>query len=135
MSRGAKRASVLLGAGTVFRFPFLDYDDLLSHRWTASHVLHGLGSHRNKICGGDWHHIARPRFPSHTCVLYRNRGDGTFDRRSERRAIAAKKGRAHRRLLRLYDADGFTDIFVVMTASSVSFPSHWQWIFYRQMRR
>jgi hypothetical protein len=91
---------------------FLDYDndgnlDLFVTRymdWDSDH---------NKICGGDWHTYCPPgAFPATTCVLYRNRGDGTFEDVSERSGIAAKKGRALGVSFADYDADGFTDIFV-----------------------
>jgi enediyne biosynthesis protein E4 len=91
---------------------FFDYDndghlDLFVTRymdWDSDH---------NKICGGDWHTYCPPGvFPATTCVLYRNRGDGTFEDVSERSGIAAKKGRALGVSFADYDADGFTDIFV-----------------------
>jgi enediyne biosynthesis protein E4 len=91
---------------------FLDYDndgrlDLFVTRymeWSPDH---------NKICGGDWHTYCPPGvFPATSCVLYRNRGDGTFEDVSERSGIAAKKGRALGVAFADYDGDGFTDIFV-----------------------
>ena len=91
---------------------FFDYDndghlDLFVTRymeWDADH---------NKICGGDWHTYCPPaEFPPTTCILYRNRGDGTFENVSESSGIAAKKGRALGATFADYDADGFTDIFV-----------------------
>jgi hypothetical protein len=91
---------------------FFDYDndghlDLFVTRymdWDADH---------NKICGGDWHTYCPPSaFPATTCVLYRNRGDGTFEDVSERAAITAKKQRALGVAFADYDGDGFTDIFV-----------------------
>jgi hypothetical protein len=91
---------------------FLDYDndghlDLFVTRymeWDADH---------NKICGGDWHTYCPPGvFPATTCILYRNKGDGTFENVSEPSGIAAKKGRALGATFADYDADGFTDIFV-----------------------
>jgi hypothetical protein len=91
---------------------FFDYDndghlDLLVTRymeWDADH---------NKICGGDWHTYCPPaEFLATTNVLYRNRGDGTFEDVSEKSGIAAKKGRALGVAFADYDGDGFTDIFV-----------------------
>jgi hypothetical protein len=91
---------------------FFDYDndghlDLFVTRymdWDPDH---------NKICGGDWHTYCPPAaFPATTCVLYRNRGDGTFEDVSERSGITAKKGRALGVCFADYDGDGFTDIFV-----------------------
>src|SRR6266404_6009704 len=72
--------------------------------WDADH---------NKICCGDWHTYCPPSaFPATTCLLYRNRGDGTFEDVSERSGITAKKGRALGVAFADYDGDGFTDIFV-----------------------
>jgi enediyne biosynthesis protein E4 len=91
---------------------FLDYDndghlDLFVTRymdWDADH---------NKICGGDWHTYCPPGvFPATTCILYRNRGDGTFEDVTEKAGIRAKKGRALGVAFADYDGDGFTDIFV-----------------------
>src|SRR6202050_5915834 len=73
---------------------FFDYDndghlDLFVTRymdWDSDH---------NKICGGDWHTYCPPGvFPATTCVLYHNRGDGTFEDVSERSGLAAKTGSA-----------------------------------------
>jgi hypothetical protein len=91
---------------------FFDYDndghlDLFVTRymdWDADH---------NKICGGDWHTYCPPGvFPATTCILYRNRGDGTFEDVTEKAGIRAKKGRALGVAFADYDGDGFTDIFV-----------------------
>ncbi len=91
---------------------FFDFDndghlDLFVTRymeWNADH---------NKICGGDWHTYCPPaEFPPTTCILYRNRGDGTFENVSESSGITAKKGRALGAAFADYDADGNTDIFV-----------------------
>jgi len=100
------------GAGWSVSAGFLDYDndghlDLFVTRymeWDADH---------NKICGGDWHTYCPPGvFPATTCLLYRNRGDGTFEDVSEKSGISAKKGRALGVAFADYDGDGFTDIFV-----------------------
>jgi hypothetical protein len=100
------------GGGWSVSAGFLDYNndghlDLFVTRymeWDADH---------NKICGGDWHTYCPPaEFPATTCLLYRNRGDGTFEDVSERSGIAAKKGRALGVAFADYDGDGFTDIFV-----------------------
>src|ERR1700747_1287731 len=91
---------------------FFDYNndgrlDLFVTRymeWDADH---------NKICGGNWQTYCPPgEFPRTTCLLYRNRGDGTFEDVSERAGIAEKKGRALGVAFADYDDDGFTDIFV-----------------------
>ena len=106
-----QRAGVSAGGWSVSA-GFLDYDndghlDLFVTRymeWDADH---------NKICGGDWHTYCPPAgFPPTTCILYRNRGDGTFENASQPSGIAAKKGRALGATFADYDADGFTDIFV-----------------------
>ena len=100
------------GGGWLVSAGFFDFDndghlDLFVTRymeWDAD---------RNKICGGDWHTYCPPaEFPPTTCILYRNRGDGTFENVSEPSGIAAKKGRALGATFADYDADGFTDIFV-----------------------
>lgn len=100
------------GGGWSVSAGFFDYNndgllDLFVTRymeWDADH---------NKICGGDWHTYCPPGvFPATTCLLYRNRGDGTFEDVSEKSGIAAKKGRALGVSFADYDGDGFTDVFV-----------------------
>ena len=100
------------GGGWSVSAGFFDYDndgrlDLFVTRymdWDADH---------NKICGGDWHTYCPPNaFPATTCLLYHNRGDGTFEDVTERAGLAAKKGRALGVAFADYDGDGFTDIFV-----------------------
>jgi enediyne biosynthesis protein E4 len=102
----------LAGGGWSVSAGFFDFDndgrlDLFVARymeWDADH---------NKICGGDWHTYCPPGvFPATTCLLYRNRGDGTFEDVSEKSGITAKKGRALGVSFADYDGDGFTDIFV-----------------------
>jgi enediyne biosynthesis protein E4 len=102
----------LAGGGWSVSAGFFDFDndgklDIFVTRymeWDADH---------NKICGGEWHTYCPPNvFPATTCLLYRNRGDGTFEDVSERSGIAAKKGRALGVAFADYDGDGFTDIFV-----------------------
>ena len=102
----------LAGGGWSVSAGFFDFDndghlDLFVTRymeWDADH---------NKICGGDWHTYCPPGvFPATTCLLYRNRGDGTFEDVSEKSGITAKKGRALGVSFADYDGDGFTDIFV-----------------------
>ena len=76
-------------------------------------AIHGMGLRHSKICGGDWRTYCPPGdFPATTSLLYRNRGDGTFEDVSEQSGIAAKKGRALGVAFADYDGDGFTDIFV-----------------------
>jgi enediyne biosynthesis protein E4 len=100
------------GGGWSVSAGFFDYDndgklDLFVTRymdWDADH---------NKICGGDWHTYCPPNaFPATTCLLFHNRGDGTFEDVTERAGLAAKKGRALGVAFADYDGDGFTDIFV-----------------------
>jgi enediyne biosynthesis protein E4 len=100
------------GGGWSVSAGFFDYDndgklDLFVTRymdWDADH---------NKICGGDWHTYCPPNaFPATTCLLYHNRGDGTFEDVTERSGLAAKRGRALGVAFADYDGDGFTDIFV-----------------------
>ncbi|PYX90698.1 MAG: RNA-binding protein [Acidobacteria bacterium] len=67
----------------------------------------------SKTCGGEWHTYCPPEeFPATSSILYRNRGDGTFEDVSQKSGIAAKKGRALGVAFADYDGDGFTDIFV-----------------------
>jgi hypothetical protein len=102
----------VVGGGWSVSAGFFDYDndgklDLFVTRymdWDADH---------NKICGGDWHTYCPPNaFPATTCLLYHNRGDGTFEDVTEKSGLAAKKGRALGVSFADYDGDGFTDIFV-----------------------
>jgi hypothetical protein len=51
-------------------------------------------------------------FPAVTNILYRNRGDGTFEDVSLKSGIASKKGRSLGVAFSDYDGDGFADIFV-----------------------
>jgi len=102
----------VVGGGWSVSAGFFDYDndgklDLFVTRymdWDADH---------NKICGGDWHTYCPPNaFPATTCLLYHNRGDGTFEDVTEKSGLAAKKGRALGVAFADYDGDGFTDVFV-----------------------
>jgi enediyne biosynthesis protein E4 len=91
---------------------FLDYDndgklDLFVTRYMEWDTRH------SKTCNGSWRTYCPPaEFPATTNLLYRNRGDGTFEDVSEKSGIAAKKGRALGVSFADYDRDGFTDIFV-----------------------
>ena len=68
---------------------------------------------RSKFCGTVRHTYCPPgEFPATTNILYRNRGDGTFEDVSQRAGIAARKGRSLGVAFNDYDADGWTDIFV-----------------------
>jgi hypothetical protein len=68
----------------------------------------------SKTCGPE----DRPRycppgeFPPISNILYRNRGDGTFEDVSVTSGIAAKKGHGLGVAFADYDGDGFTDVFV-----------------------
>src|SRR6266480_3361344 len=67
----------------------------------------------SKACGGAWRTYCPPaEFPATTNLLYRNRGDGTFQDVSQKSGIANKKGRALGVAFADYNADGFTDVFV-----------------------
>jgi hypothetical protein len=106
-----EKAGVAAGGWSVSA-GFFDYDndghlDLFVTRYMEWDFKH------SKICGGDWHTYCPPaEFPPTTSILYRNRGDGTFEDVSQRSGIAAKKGRALGVSFADYDADGHTDIFV-----------------------
>ena len=100
------------GGGWSVSAGFFDFDndgrlDLFVTRymeWDARH---------SKTCGGAWRTYCPPaEFPPTTNLLYRNRGDGTFEDVSEKSGITAKKGRALGVAFADYDGDGFTDIFV-----------------------
>jgi enediyne biosynthesis protein E4 len=91
---------------------FFDYDgcgrlDLFVTRyleWDAK---------RSKVCGGEYRTYCPPgEFPPTTNILYRNRGDGTFEDVSQRSGIAAKKGAALGVAFADYDDDGSTDVAV-----------------------
>jgi enediyne biosynthesis protein E4 len=100
------------GGGWSVSAGFLDYDndgklDLFVTRYMEWDTQH------NRTCGGEWHTYCPPEeFPATTSILYRNRGDGTFEDVSQKSGIAAKKGRALGVAFADYDSDGFTDIFV-----------------------
>jgi hypothetical protein len=91
---------------------FFDYDndghlDLFVTRYMEWDTQH------SKICGGEWQTYCPPaEFPSTTNILYRNRGDGTFEDVSLRSGIGSLKGRSLGVSFADYDEDGFTDIFV-----------------------
>ena len=96
---------------------FFDYDndghlDLFVTRyldWTPE---------KSKTCG----RIAEPmycppgEFAPTTSILYRNRGDGTFEDVSINSGISAKQGRGLGVAFADYDGDGFTDVFVANDA-------------------
>jgi hypothetical protein len=91
---------------------FFDYDndghlDLFVTRYMLWDTQH------SKICGNEWQTYCPPaEFPQTANILYRNRGDGTFEDVSQHSGIAALKGRSLGVCFADYDDDGFTDIFV-----------------------
>src|SRR6266481_8623435 len=100
------------GGGWSVSAGFFDYDndghlDLFVTRYME------WDTKRSKTCGGAWQTYCPPaEFPATTNLLYRNRGDGTFEDVSQKSGIAVKKGRALGAAFADYDDDGFTDIFV-----------------------
>jgi enediyne biosynthesis protein E4 len=100
------------GGGWSVSAGFFDFDndghlDLFVGRYMEWDTPH------SKTCNGSWRTYCPPaEFPATTNLLYRNRGDGTFEDISEKSGIAAKKGRALGVSFADYDDDGFTDIFV-----------------------
>jgi hypothetical protein len=100
------------GGGWSVSAGFFDFDndghlDLFVGRYMEWDTRH------SKTCNGSWRTYCPPaEFPATTNLLYRNRGDGTFEDVSEKSGIAAKKGRALGVSFADYDRDGFTDIFV-----------------------
>ena len=100
------------GRGWSVSAGFFDFDndgklDLFVTRYMEWDTKH------SKMCGGEWHTYCPPEeFPATTGILYRNRGDGTFEDVSQKSGIAAKKGRGLGVAFADYDDDGFTDVFV-----------------------
>lgn len=100
------------GGGWSVSAGFFDYDndgnlDLFVTRYMEWDTQH------SKDCGGDFHTYCPPgEFPRTTNLLYRNRGDGTFEDVSARSGISAKKGHGLGIAFADYDGDGLTDIFV-----------------------
>lgn len=100
------------GGGWSVSAGFFDYNndghlDLFVTRYMEWDTKH------SKTCGGAWRTYCPPaEFPATANLLYRNRGDGTFEDVSEKSGITAKKGRALGVAFADYDDDGFTDIFV-----------------------
>ena len=100
------------GGGWSVSAGFFDFDndghlDLFVTRYMEWDTKH------SKTCGGAWRTYCPPNeFPPTTNLLYRNRGDGTFEDVSVKSGIAGKKGRALGVSFADYDDDGFTDVFV-----------------------
>jgi enediyne biosynthesis protein E4 len=91
---------------------FIDYDgsgrlDLFVTRYLE------WDTRRSKVCGGERQTYCPPiEFPATTNILFRNRGDGTFEDVSQSSGIAVKKGAALGVAFADYDEDGYTDIAV-----------------------
>ncbi len=89
---------------------FFDFDndgflDLFVTRYMQWDFAHSKSCSRETYCPpGD--------FPPTTNLLYRNRGDGTFEDISQQSGISAKKGRSLGVAFGDYDGDGRTDVFV-----------------------
>jgi enediyne biosynthesis protein E4 len=75
---------------------------------------------RNKFCGDQGRGLRVYCHPKHYAglpnVLYRNRGDGTFEDVSERSGIAQHIGKGMSVAFADYDDDGFTDVVVTNDA-------------------
>lgn len=100
------------GGGWSVSAGFFDYDndgrlDLFVTRYMDWDTQH------SKTCGGAWRTYCPPaEFPATTNLLYRNRGEGSFEDVSEKSGIAAKKGRALGVSFADYNGDGLMDIFI-----------------------
>lgn len=89
---------------------FLDFDndgklDLFVTRYMNWDPAHSKQCARETYCPPG-------EFPAISNLLYRNRGDGTFEDVSERSGIAAHKGRGLGVAFNDYDGDGYADIYV-----------------------
>jgi enediyne biosynthesis protein E4 len=105
------RAGVAAGGWSVSA-GFFDYDndgklDLFVTRYMEWDMQH------SKACGtAPLIYCSPSEFPPASNILYRNRGDGTFEDVSRRSGIAARKGKALGVAFADYDDDAFADIFV-----------------------
>ena len=96
---------------------FFDYDnngmlDLFVTRYLDWSV------EKSMTCGAEKPTYCPPgNFAPITNILYRNRGDGTFEDVSVASHIAAKKGHGLGVAFADYDGDGYTDIFVANDAT------------------
>ena len=98
------------GGGWAASAGFFDYDndgkvDLFVTRYME------WDTKRSKVCARETY-CPPGEFPQTTNLLYRNRGDGTFEDVSQRSGIGAKRGRSLGVAFNDYDGDGYTDIFV-----------------------
>lgn len=100
------------GGGWSASAGFVDYNndgrlDLFVTRYMQWDFKH------SKVCGGERHTYCPPgEFPATTNILYRNKGDGTFEDVSEPSGISKTRGRSLGVAFADYDDDGFPDIFV-----------------------
>src|SRR6267143_1674230 len=100
------------GGGWSVSAGFFDFDndghlDLFVTRYMEWDTRH------SKTCGGAWQTYCPPgEFPATTNLLYRNRGDGTFEDVSQKSGIAAKNGRALGVAFSYYNGGRFSDILV-----------------------
>jgi hypothetical protein len=101
------------GGGWSVSAGFFDYDndgklDLFVTRYLDWSI------EKSKTCGNEQAPMYCPpgEFPTVANILYRNRGDGTFEDVSVPSGIAAKKGHGLGVAFADYDGDGYTDIFV-----------------------
>lgn len=104
-----ERAGVA-GGGWSASAGFFDFDndgklDLFVTRYMEWNMAHSKICVRQTYCPPG-------EFPPVTNVLYRNRGDGTFEDVSAKSGIATKKGRSLGVAFNDYDEDGYADIFV-----------------------
>jgi len=105
------KAGVVAGGWSVSA-GFFDFDndgklDLFVTRYMQWDLSH------SKSCGiAPKVYCSPSEFPAESSVLYRNRGDGTFEDVSLGSGIAAKKGKALGVAFADYDDDGFADILV-----------------------
>ncbi len=95
---------------------FFDYDnDGLLDLFVTRYLDWSI--EKTKTCGVEQPTYCPPGdFSPISNVLYRNRGDGTFEDVSVASRIAAKKGHGLGVAFADYDADGYTDIFVANDA-------------------
>lgn len=98
------------GGGWSVSAGFFDFDndgklDLFVTRYMEWDMAHSKACARQTYCPPG-------EFPATTNLLYRNRGDGTFEDVSRTSGIAAHKGRSLGVAFNDYDGDGYADIFV-----------------------